>query len=157
MSWSSASTSEQVRPVDAEAVLPDGSTLGIVVAGGPLVRARGVRAVPDVLDGDLSEPTALWLGRTPQVHTLGMTRPVAVATGVVSARDGHGRPTALRIGGVRQLKPGRLGPWHWSWPVTVELHPEVARRSGLVGGSEVSLTWPSSSAPGPDGPRRHGG
>ena len=147
MSWSSASTSEAGPPPEGSvkrhgtATTATGSSLRLVRAGGPWGRARGLLRLPGLI-GDDEQPTALWLGRTPQVHTFGMTQPLAVVTADVTRRGTRrGRPCALRVRRVDVLDPGRLGRWRWSAPFTLELHPGSAVRLGLTAGSPLDVAW----------------
>ena len=164
MSWSSASTSRQTVPPGGGC--PDVARPGGVVttelgtsllfrrAGGPVGRARGLHAHPGLLGcddaggddededpvGDL--PAALWLGRTPQVHTVGLASPIAVLTaGVTHRGTTRGRPGALRVQRVELLSPGRVGRWSWPPPVTLELHPSVPDRLKLAEGSLLDVHW----------------
>ncbi len=94
-------------------------------------------------------PTALWLGRTPQVHTFAMAGPIAVVT-ADATRQGprRGRPGALRVRCVDVLWPSKIGPWAWGAPFTLELDPEAAERLGLASGSSLDVEWcqPAGSA-----------
>ena len=161
MSWTSASTCNPggrpegrgqpdgpVRP-DGSATTASGSTLWLVRAGGPWGRARGLLAQPDLIADD-TFPTALWLGRTPQVHTFGMGGPIAVVTADAARRGARrGRPCALRVRRVDVLDPNKLGRWSWDAPFTLELHPLAADRLGLTAGSPLDLEWGRSSGSDP--------
>ncbi|MBK6310754.1 MAG: hypothetical protein KBF84_07360 [Candidatus Microthrix sp.] len=145
MSWSFASTCERVAGV---AITATGAHLLLRRAGGPWGRARGLLALPGLLN-DVEVPTALWLGRTPQVHTFGMDGPIAVVTAGVTRRGARrGRPCGLRVRGVDVLNPGKVGRWSWAAPCTLELHPLAADRLGLAPGSPLDIEWgcPSGSA-----------
>lgn len=154
MLWTSASTSEGRVPADGTATTESGSSLLVRVAGGWWGRARGLHALPGLLgadgeppadDSSISQsPTALWLGRTPQVHTWGMTQPIAVVI-AEATRPGRrrGRPNEIRVRGVEVLIPGRLGRWSWPPPITLELHPAAVERLGLAVGSALNLDWGS--------------
>ena len=160
MSWSSASTSRPTAPPGGgcpDVARPDGvvtTELGASLlfrrAGGPVGRARGLHAHPCLLGCDDADdddpvgdhPAALWLGRTPQVHTFGMASPIAVLTAGVTRRGTtRGRPGALRVRRVELLSPGRVGRWSWPPPVTLELHPGVADRLKLAEGSLLDVHW----------------
>ena len=153
MSWSFASTSEPSNPVatderpDGMATTEAGQALMLRRAGGPWGRARGLFAQPALLDPD-EPPRALWLGRTPQVHTRGMSQPVALVTAEVTRRGSRrGRPGELRVGRVDVIQPGMLGRWSWPPPVTLELHPAAADRLGLATGSTLAVSWRDSPEP----------
>lgn len=145
-SWTSASTCEPgIVAHDGLATTEAGRPLHLVRAGGWWGRARGLLRLPGLIDDE--PPVALWLGRTPQVHTFGMAEPIAVATAEITRHGRHrGRPCALRLRRVDVLTPGRLGPWSWGAPATFELHPEAARRLGLGPGSALTIEWGCAGA-----------
>lgn len=153
MRWISALTCEpDVRPEgrvqpDGTATTEAGSSLWLLRAGGPWGRARGLLRMPGLIDRadevpTETQPTALWLGRTPQVHTLGMRQPIGVVTADIARRGPSGRrPCALRVRRVDVLAPGELGRWCWSAPITIELHPGCIERFGLMAGTHLNLEW----------------